>query len=426
MSMHTTRLLLLLAVCAHPIQGQTYCASGVCESYTNNACCQRCLNTGEDLRYCNFDVTSVLVYENGNTGAAVGGCQICPENWYRNSDCNCNQCSRCLYRSTNLGEDVYFTTPCTGDNDGVCGPCRSRCEAGTYESHGCGTPNVNRDRECTACLAGTFRNDLNTQTCTACRACSTALRERRTKCGPIYDSTCVACEQGQIVTASVTGGDKDTCTTCNSGSYPKSFARASDNTCVGCRDCLRSQGEVTPCTSTADRTCTNCAVNERSSGLNAKCDGCVGGYVRGAAGCIPYEQAGCGDNQYIKAVTSVDLMGSRDCVFCQGHGSSSSLQCNPGYGVSTFCKGTGTEAVTCAQCAAGMERPAGTALVPDGTVSIQKCVPCATGKYKVGVGSGDCLSCGNKPDNSEYTAWSTTVAGTSACPWSVFFFLVVL
>ena len=410
-----------LLACCVSVTGQTYCTSSQCASYTNNACCQRCLDTGESLSSCNFDVLSVVVYENGNTGPTVGGCQACPSNWYRTglTDCDCYPCDRCLSRNANFGEDSYYTTACRGDYDGDCGPCRGLCEAGTYESHGCGTPDVNRNRECSPCPAGTYRSSLGTLTCTTCKACSTALRERRTKCGPVYDSTCVMCEQGHIVTASVAGGDKDTCTACNSGSYPKSFARASDNTCVGCKDCARSQGEVTTCTSIADRTCTDCPANERASGLNTKCDGCVANYVRGVSGCVLCSEAGCGFNQYIKCIT-VDTMGSRTCPFCAGHGHINSLKCNPGYGVSTFCKGASTTAVVeCTMCAAGTERPEGTPMVSnsDGTVSIQKCLPCATGKFKPGVGAANCQACTNKPDNSEYTTWGVAVAGTSVCPW---------
>ena len=414
-------------------------------------CCQACLNSYpmstcvtrniqswlRNPAWTIIDPTWIYIDLNSVYGGdfQTNVCSDCPAGFYRHNsntgswaDCNCAICSyhytdpktgieyinnespKCIYDN-----NMVDLKKCTTDTNKECKSC-SYCEAG-MQCTGYG-----KDKTCTACPAGTYRNEiLNEQktTCLACTVCNLANRERKTPCGPVYDSTCVQCGAGNIVTQSVAGGDYDTCTACNSGSYPDTFARAADNKCAGCITCPQTQKQTSPCQATADRVCANCIDHQRSKGLNGACDGCDGGYVRGVSGCIPCEQAGCGNNQYIKCVTSADNMGSRDCLFCQGHNHASSLQCNPGYGVSTFCTGNSTAVVTCALCAVGTERPAGTALVPNGdsTVSIQKCVPCATGKYKTGVGAGDCQACGNKPVNSVYAPWSTTVAGTAVCPW---------
>lgn len=337
-------------------------------------------------------------------------CETCPSQQYHdpvNYNCLCRTCS------TTCSYGYKISEQCNQDHDLICVPCLI-CEVGKYNPNGC-------PGRCDPCPAGKYRSDLNAFGCSDCKICDLTQRQRRSVCG-VSDSTCVACDAGHIVS----GDSLDLCYSCTQ--TPGTFARASDNTCAGCRDCQRNQGVVTPCQATADRTCADCSNNKRSySTLNGNCDGCEAGYVRAINECLPCEsmaptKAVCGSSQYIKCVTE-DTMGKRNCLFCEGHDHASSTKCQVGYGVSVYCTGTGLDVVTCTACPAGTERPGGTAMVPNsaGTLSIQKCVPCATGKYKVGAGSGNCLSCGNKPDNSEYTAWSTTVAGTLACPWSVFF-----
>lgn len=260
--------------------------------------------------------------------------------------------------------------------------------------------------------------------CLGCKTCDLTRRERRTPCGPVNDRTCVQCSPGQIVTSSQFDS-YDSCTTCNDGSYPNSYADSANNRCAPCVDCGQDSEQDVPCTATTAKTCKLCTGNKRSSGLNMNCDGCIANYVRAGASCGicesasgPSTQAGCGDNQYIRCITT-NTMGSRQCLFCQGHDHASSSKCAKGYGVSVFCKGASTVAVSCAVCPAGTERPAATPMVAnaDNTVRIQRCVPCTIGKYKVGANDGDCQACANKPDFSEYLAWSTTAADTSACPW---------
>lgn len=395
------------------VAGQPSCLSNNCESYFANVCCRYCMAEGwGDIGYCNNFMESYLRNTNGDRVGQIGGCQTCPANYYRGYEsCDCDTCSCAWYDA-----DAYHTQPCGGENEGRCGLCRGRCEAGQGESHGCGTPDTNRNRECSTCAAGKYRNDLNTAVCTDCKTCSTAQRERRTPCGPVYDRTCVQCGAGNIVT----GTDLDTCTECNAGAYMGTYARASDNTCVRCYDCPRTHGVDTPCQKHADRTCAVCPTNQRAPQLNGDCRGCIAGYVWGVSGCILCEQATCGLTQYIKCTTtSGDQMGGRDCLYCQGHNHASSTKCAAGYGVSMFCAGDKLEAIACAACAAGTERPDGTAMVANAgnTVQIQQCKACATGKYKVGAGAGDCQACANKPGiNSVYAAWTVT-AGSSVCPW---------
>jgi hypothetical protein len=408
------------------VAGQPSCLSRSCESYTLTPCCDTCMryDWGQgEIGECNVFVESYLLDINDDRVTRIGGCQACPVNYFRRGEsCDCASCS-CAYWLPTYGEERYNAGSCGGSNGGNCdGICRGRCEAGQGESHGCGTPDTNRGRECSTCAAGKYRNDLNTLVCADCKTCSTALRERRTPCGPVYDRTCVQCSAGNIVT----GADLDTCTECNAGAYLGTYARASDNTCVKCYDCPRTEGVATPCQKHADRTCAACPTNQRAPQLNGDCRGCVGGYVWGVSGCIPCSQAACGLTQYIKCTTSVDLMGGRDCLHCQGHNHASSTKCAAGYGVSVFCAGDKQEAIACTACAAGTERPDGTAMVANAgnTVQIQQCKACATGKYKVGTGTGDCQACTNKPgDNSVYAAWTAT-AGSSVCPWFVFFLSV--
>jgi len=404
-------------------------------------CCQSCLNRGNSYAGCQYQLIQTYSYFPNNQyeryyqehfwpdpiAYTSNMCSDCPAGWYRSlsqPDCQCYECFTKTSLRCDFTQAIVVTQRCTTDTDYLCETC-ANCASGT-QCVGSG-----EGKTCSTCPTGKYRDvvgNFDTMYCLDCRSCNLANREYRTKCGPVSNSACLQCGQGHIVTTSSGSTTTlDTCTVCNTPASPTGlYANAASNTCERCKDCSRLEAETTACTAATNRACVACPTNQRASALNGQCDGCVAGYVRGASGCGLCSQAACGSNQYIKCTTSADLMGGRDCMYCQGHNHASSTKCLAGYGVSTFCAGDKLEAIACTACAAGTERPDGTAMVANAgnTVQIQQCKACATGKYKVGAGAGDCQACTNKPGiNSVYVAWTVT-AGSSVCPWFVLFVCV--
>ena len=277
---------------------------------------------------------------------------------------------------------------------------------GQYESHGCGSPDVNKDRTCTACPTGKFRNDINTQAgCVDCTPCPWGF-SRSAPCGPIRNTI-----------------ELNECTECPSNqSMP-----LQTTTCVACATCGLDSRVVDQCSRTTQRTCDKCDTGSRSIEVNSYCSMCIDGYyppggyssgVRqgqcapcsGSAGGAP-EGASCGAGLYVQCTG-----GTRVCVACDGHTTvTGSTACSLGNGVPGTCTGLRNSNAACSPCAAGTERLSTTPVLADkGT---QVCAQCRVGRYKLAAGTGECVACTNKPANSEYAAWSAGAATTATCPW---------
>lgn len=385
-------------------------------------CCNYCLglSASNTIAICDYNYRNTFSCPTASTCklwersdgysyvVTVNGCSDCPAGFFRDQSTTQCRCSACTTNANvRCTPDVgwYVSQVCGPNNDRVCSQCDS-CGLGTYLSS-C----TESSATCSNCPTGTYRSSLSVKTCTGCKDCNRQARERRTSCGPIYDRTCVTCDAGHIVT----GADLDICTPCNSPQYPSTYAVASSNTCVGCTTCDRTQQMTKDCAADGDRTCAACTDFKRSTSLNGACDGCVQNYFRtGANSCAKCADSSCGWGNYRQCTYTDNGGGVKTCTACQGQKEAFSTQCNAGYGVSTRCNGENTDAVTCSQCGAGTERPAGTALVGD----IQACVACSTGYYKLAAGTSRCTACSNKPAlNTQYTAWGSTAPSTSTCPW---------
>ena len=339
----------------------------------------------------------------------VGVCQDCPEGWTRaykdtHKTCECVQCTPSGPCSAAVNQ--YVAQACTADYQQKC--C-ANCAIGQYPTEAC--TNILTDTKCGTCPAGKYRDSTLMSTCQDCTVtCDVNQRQRKTACGPIYNQVCETCTAGSIVT----GAGRDVCTPCNTGEYPGTYARASDNTCATCKNCLREEKMLADCQAAADRSCTPCPTGQRTRSLNSdKCDGCIPGYIRASDTCVlcNNQNANCASGRYINCKTNSEGNGDYDCPVCEGQNENPS--CAEHNGVSTRCDGKGTAMVSCTPCAAGTERPAGTAQEN----SIQKCRQCLTGTFKAAAGASACGACSNKPANSVYTSWGTSTATGNSCPW---------
>ena len=387
-----------------------------------NTCCQTCLNNNpyNTYAFCNglgsksFVCTNNQLFSTCRAPRAgeyptlvIGYCDNCPVDAYRDL-CYCTQCLTC---STGVYGNHYYMQACTQDKNTECAQCQT-CGAGKYMTKECGEPDPTKDRECTGCPAGTYKNGYGSAACTTCRNCDTSLRQKRTTpCGPINDRTCEMCPVGNIVTQA--GSDLDVCTPCNSG-----FAKASENICAACITCPQTHRINTDCMATADRTCTLCTENKMALEPNSfSCMGCRLGFVKidlSVFKCLEAVPAsgGCTIGRYFKSSYSTSTGGTFECILCQGQ--KENQVCANGYGVSERCNG-GDKYVTCAPCAAGTARSS----LMDLQNEMQACLKCSTGTYASSTGLSACVACTNKPAGiSEYTAWGIAIPATSNdCPW---------
>lgn len=226
---------------------------------------------------------------------------------------------------------------------------------------------------------------------------------------------CEACPAGKTRTDITT--QARCVTTCTAGStYQSGYD------CLPCTTCPNTQRMVSDCTTTANRVCANCENYQITQGTNrVSCNVCpTGRYMvfTPVQKCAECATASCATGQYIRCYEDLDG-GQRACNTCHGHATSGLTACIAGYGISAQCTGSTTTNPTCTACAAGTERPAGTALVG----GIQACQRCGTGKYATGQWPEPCATCSNKPAlNSSYNAWPVTTnpnALTNTCPWCV-------
>jgi hypothetical protein len=392
------------------VTGQTKCCESCISrsrSYNTEAIC----NQVQRQFFVCPTLTTCRLANRGEYGIEVGVCQICPEGWTRNFNdedarlgryqtCDCVPCQSESGCSPIVNQ--YIGQVCTRDYQTRC--CYN-CAIGQYPTEACKI--ALEPSPCGPCPAGKYRDSASMTVCQDCSIiCDVTQRQRKTACGPVYNQRCETCSTGHIVT----GAGMDVCTPCNPGTY----ARASDNTCASCKDCLREEKMLANCEAAADRSCTACPTGQRTRSLNSdQCLGCIPGYIRASDTCVlcNSENANCASGRYINCKTNLEGNGDYDCLLCEGQTENPS--CSEHHGVSTRCGGGGTTMVSCTPCAAGTERPTGTALEN----SIQKCRQCLTGTFKAAAGASACGACSNKPANSVYASWGTTTATGNSCPW---------
>jgi hypothetical protein len=270
---------------------------------------------------------------------------------------------------------------------------------------------------CQACPSGKYRSNVQTQAkCDTCRTCQSN-QKMIVECTATGNRQCETCGSGHIVVG------KTECKSCNSDTYPGTYANAAQTECVKCKNCGVFQRMTSDCLSTQDRQCEACGPNQRALSTNAgSCQGCNQFYVRGTNGCAVCngENAACNAGYWINCQFSDAIGGHRTCEFCMGQvdvlPTGSNQLCAVGFGVAKRCTGKDTEKTMCVPCAKGTERGPDTPLVDK---VYQGCAKCGTGKFKTEDTSALCGDCSNKPaDNSRYDVWpSTQAAITATCPW---------
>lgn len=331
-------------------------------------------------------------------------CRLCPPGWFRSpTTCLCVKC-----QGTSCPTGQYADPTCSQTTDLRCSPCSS-CGTGKQTSQPC---QLGFNTVCRECPGGTYRDQdaVNAGSmCLPCLTCLTSLRQARSGCTASINEKCPQCPEGSIVTL---GQTTDTCKACATGEY----AKASENKCVTCTTCDRTQRVGTECALGADRVCVACTDNRRSKTVNGNCDGCARDYyLTGVGTCALCTGRSCGDGSYRLCTYTDEKGGEQTCGFCQGQKESTETNvCSAGKGVSVRCNGQGSVAVVCSECGPGTERPDGTALVGD----IQQCISCGTGYYKLAMGTSPCTVCTNKPPIiTQYISWGSELPIKADCPW---------
>ena len=361
-----------------------------------NACCSQC----RDQYVTSYGNEFGWMYDSPEVIGAIG-LGMCQDN-----GCDKN-CQPGFYQTSTPCVSMSTSPKCAACPSGkfstsvsvtACSSC-TICLASQVQDRACTST---QDASCRDCAAGKYRGSPGTfsdcQTCTVCAN----YQVETSPCGPINNRVCQSCGSGQTVV-------NNACRTCDAGKYTLDSV-----TCQDCVTCAIGKYADPVCTSSQARVCKTCATGYTNTATNLNvCDRCADGYFQ-AAGysftcslCSTSTQ--CSFGNWIKCVG-----GTRECVVCDGHDLGGSTQCVAGMGISQVCSGQTTQNTPCTDCAAGFERPAGTAFID----RIQLCVKCGLGKYKANAGKADCAACTNKPANSEYRAWGLSeTATTASCPW---------
>ena len=335
----------------------------------------------------------------GSFGPHGGPCEACEEGKFKatpGADPCVDQCPA----NTNSASGSDAVTDCV-------------CNAGyTADADG---------QECTACPAGSFKEEKGATKCDACEAgtyssatasvssdaCVTCPANSASAAGSAAANDCV-CEPGH------TGANGGPCEPCPPGTFKED---------IGAGECtLCESGTYSKASGAASKdTCTLCsAVSSSKSGAGSTTCECNAGYTGPDLGpCDP-----------CPAGTYKDIAGSGVCVECHDQSSSpagstqtSDCACNPGHTITdddtcepcpmgTFKDTWGSDA--CSACRANSVSPAGSAASDEcvcdaGYAAAEdgaSCVPCAAGSYKEAPGSAPCQSC---PDTTHSSAGSTEV-----------------
>jgi len=209
------------------------------------------------------------------------------------------------------------------------------------------------------------------------------------------------------------GGSASDATTvdCASGLY---LADGGTN-CVQCSSaCAAGTFELSACTATADRSCTNCTAIEHctaescTSSTDQSCSGCGSGYFAQGGACTACS-APCAPGSYQSAACSAAA--DRVCSGCD----SSCATCSGSATKCTSCRAgsflDGGVCTACAACAPGTFQSTACSATAD-TV----CLDCSPGTYSAASDSLVCLRCapGTFSASQRSTACAACAPGTSA------------
>lgn len=140
-----------------------------------------------------------------------------------------------------------------------------RCEPGEQVKQ---AGSLTADRQCEPCPSGTFSRDLDTAECTPHKTCPVGQSEAVPP-SPTSDRICSSCGAGQY-------SDDGTCrmiSECTSGQFESAAPTGvSDRECTDVSDCEAGTFVIAPATDTSDRQCKACSAGTYSSAANvAEC-----------------------------------------------------------------------------------------------------------------------------------------------------------
>jgi hypothetical protein len=276
--------------------------------------------------------------------------------------------------------------------------CELSCGIGTYAKY-CSEILLLKTTKCQACEAGTYRNNIATQAaCVTCKTCS-ATQIETSACGPVNDRVCQECPAGTIKS-------NNQCVNCPTGKYTLDRL-----TCSACTTCSTSEKQIADCLTGQNRECQKCPTGQRAASENSACTLCVDGYyqITGTAvfTCSPCSSVACTVGTWIQCVG-----GTKECKACDGQNRVDSTKCAVGKGVPGKCSGSDLANTPCTDCIQGTERLENTPMVDEA----QRCVKCATGKFKPTRGTQPCADCTGKPEQSIYRDRLLNEEATT-CPW---------
>ena len=257
---------------------------------------------------------------------------------------------------------------------------------------------------CTACVAGTYKNVSGTASCTNCTAgaASPVASTSSAACivvacnvgftGP-DGGTCTSCIAGKYKTATGSAA----CTDCGAATYSTTVGATVATTCIGCPTSSNSpisSVAFTACTCNVGFTgpdggpCTTCLTGTwKSATGSGACTGCP---LYSGGNCAPcIDATGCQCNAGYSGPNGGSCGACASATYKSTSGSQACTSCPAN-------SGAGGSALTVCPCDSGFSGP-------DGGV----CSACTAGTYKSVVGSTACQAC---PASSYQSA-----SGASAC-----------
>uniref|UniRef100_A0A7S1GFY9 subtilisin n=1 Tax=Bicosoecida sp. CB-2014 TaxID=1486930 RepID=A0A7S1GFY9_9STRA len=269
-------------------------------------------------------------------GGSAADCLACAAGYFW--DAGSALCAECRAA---CGDDEYESQACTPTSERVCTSCDDACAT----CSGAG-PSA-----CTACAPGNFDTGASeppSGTCAACRAPCADGQFAAVECTATSDRLCLDCHDNcDTCEGGPTARD---CTLCASGFFDD------DGECVACRLCGTEGYETAPCTPTSDRECTLCSTAcDRCYNFGpAACFRCADGYYDSEgtdpplATCVQCSSPDCGDDRYVATACSSTADRTcgdcaAECDGCTGGTAADCVLCADGHfrdddGVCTACK----------------------------------------------------------------------------------------
>ena len=330
-----------------------------------------------------------------------GSCKSCPvgrfrNSWYATSLINCKECPKGWYQDQEKSENCVDCPAGYVQDEKASDKCDA-CAPGQYQEH-------TRQWTCDPCPVYSYSNENATVECTRC-VNSRTIETGKTKCfacpvgkrhsgtfegtitvGPDGDNwDCVDCGAGKYQDDI----SKDSCKTCDKGTYSDTVGANSSDTCEGCpigkfgsQSGLVSEGDCSQCThgkfqnETGQPSCKSCPLGKQLIGDGGNsfndCTDCeVGKYGESDS----WYHRKCTD---CSAGTHQNIKGQSECKKCS---------------FGKFAASLGLE--FCSECPLARYSD---------TEGLSECKKCTVGKFQDNEGQSNCKFCmaGKKHDGEVY------------------------